>query len=178
MQKRSSWSRSSWWCDHWSVKSDILECEVKWVLGSITTNKASGGDGIPVELFQILKDDTVKVLHSICQQTWKTQQWPQDWKRSVFIPISKKGNAKECSNHHTIALISHASKVMLKILQARLQQYVNRELPYVLAGFRKGRGTRDQIANIQWIIKKARVPEKHLLLFYWLCQSLWLCGSQ
>ena len=106
------------------------------------------GDGIPVELFQILKDDAVKVLHSICKQIWKTQQWPQDWKRSVFIPIPKKGNAKECSNYHTIALISHASQVMLKILQARLQQYVNRELPDVQAGFRKGRGTRDQIANI------------------------------
>ena len=113
------------------LEPDILECEVKWVLESTTTNKASGGDGISVELFQILKDDVVKVLHSICQQIWKTQQWPQDWKRSVFIPISKKGNAKECSNYHTIALISHASKVMLKILQARLQQYVNRELPDV-----------------------------------------------
>ena len=111
-------------------------------------NKASGGDGIPVELFQILNDDAVKVPHSICQQIWKTQQWPQDWKRSVFIPISKKGNAKECSNYHTVALISHASKVMLKILQARIQQYVNQELPNVQAGFRKGRGTRDQIANI------------------------------
>ena len=110
-------------------------------------NKASGGDGIPVELFQILKDDAVKVLHSICQQIWKTQQWPQDWKRSVFIPIPKKDNAKECSNYHTIALISHASKVMFKILQARLQQYVNHELPNVQAGFRKGRGTRDQIAK-------------------------------
>ena len=128
---------------------DILECEVKWALGSITMNKASAGDGIPVERFQILKDDAVKVLHSVCQQTWKTQQWPQDWKRSVFIPISKKGNAKECSNYHTIALISHASKIMLKILQARLQQYVNHELPDVQAGFRKGRGTRDQIANIR-----------------------------
>ena len=104
------------------LEPDILECEVKWALESITTNKASGGDGIPVELFQILKDDAVKVLHSICQQIWKTQQWPQGWKRSVFIPIPKKGNAKECSNYHTIALISHASKVMLKILQARLQQ--------------------------------------------------------
>ena len=122
---------------------DILECEVKWALGSITMNKASGGDGIPAELFQILKNDTVKVLHSICQQIWKTQQWPQDWKRSGFIPIPKKGNAKECSIYHTIALISHASKVMLKILQARLQQYVNCELPDVQAGFRKGRGTRD-----------------------------------
>ena len=111
-------------------------------------NKASGGDGIPVELFQILRDDAVNVLHSICQQMWKTKQWPQDWKRSVFIPIPKKGNAKECSNYYTITLISHASKVMLKIIQARLQQYVNHELPDVQAGFRKSRGTRDQIANI------------------------------
>ena len=117
-------------------------------------NKASGSDGIPVELFQILKDDAVKVLHSICQQIWKTQQWPQDWKRSIFIPIPKKGNAKECSNYCTITLISQSSKVMFKILQARLQQYVNRELPDVQAGFRKGRGTRDQIANICWIIEK------------------------
>ena len=123
-------------------------------------NKAGGGDGIPVELFQILNDDAVKGLHSICQQIWKTQQWPQDWKTSVFIPISKKGNAKECSNYHTIALISHTSKVMLKILQARLQQYVNCELPDVQAGFRKGRGTRDQIANICWIIEKAREFQK------------------
>src|SRR5574340_1008021 len=113
------------------LEPDILECEVKWPLGSDATNKASGGDGIPVELFQILKDDAGKVLHSICQQIWKTHQWPQDWKRAVFIPVSKKGNAKECSNYRTIALISHASKVMLKILQARLQQYVNRELPDV-----------------------------------------------
>ena len=117
------------------LQPDILECEVKWALGSITMNKASGGDGIPVELFQILKDDAVKVLHSICQQIWKTQQWSQDWKRSVFIPIPKKVNAKECSNYPTIALISHASKVMLKILQARLQQYMNQELPDVQAGF-------------------------------------------
>ena len=144
------------------LEPDILECEVKWALESITTNKASGGDGIPVELFQILKDDAVKVLHSICQQIWKTQQWPQDWKRSVFIPIPKKGNAKECSNYRTIALISHASKVMLKILQARLQQYVNRELPDVQAGFRKGRGTRDQIANICWIMEKAREFQKNI----------------
>ena len=111
-------------------------------------NKASGGDRIPAELFQILKDDAMKVLHSICQQIWKTQQWPQYWKRSVFIPIPKKGNAKECSNYHTIALISHVSKIMLNILQARLQQYVNCEFTDVQAGFRKGRGTRDQIANI------------------------------
>ena len=130
------------------LEPDILESEVKWTLGSITTNKASGGDGIPGELFQILKEDAVKVLHSMCHQIWKTQQWPQDWKRLVFIPIPKKANAKECSNYHTIALISHASKVMLKILQARLQEYVNRELPDVQARFRKGRGTRDQIANI------------------------------
>ena len=111
------------------LEPDILECEIKRALGSITTNKASGGDGIPVELFQILQDDVVKVLHSICQQIWKTQQWPEDWKRSVFIPISKKGNDKECSNYHTNAFISHTSKVMLKILQARLQQYVNRQIP-------------------------------------------------
>ena len=141
---------------------DILEYEVKWALGSITTNKVSGGDGIPVELFQILKDDAVKVLHSICQQSWKTQQWPQDWKRSVSIPIPKKGNAKECSNYHTTALISHTSKVMLKILQAGLQQYVNHELPDVQAGFRIGRGTRDQIANIHWIIRKAREFQKNI----------------
>ena len=138
---------------HTQLEPDILECEVRWALGSITMNKASRGDGIPVELFQILKDDAVKVLHSICQQIWKTQQWPQDWKRSVFIPIPKKGNAKECSNYCTIALISQAGKVMLKILQARILQYVNRELPDVQAGFRKGRGTRDQIANICWIIE-------------------------
>ena len=130
-------------------------------------------------VFQILKDDAVKVLHSICQQIWKTQQWPQDWKWSVFIPIPKKGNANECSNNRTIALISHTSKVMLKILQARLQQYMNHELPDVQLGFRKGRGTRDQIANICWIVKKSkRVPEKHLFLLYWLCQSLWPCGTQ
>ena len=146
------------------LEPDILECEVKWALGSITMSKASGGDGILVELFQILKDDAVKVRHSICQQIWKTQQWPQDWKSSVFIPIPKKGNAKECSNYHTIALISRASKVVLKILQARLQQYVNHELPDVQAGFRKGRGTRDQIANICWIIEKARECQTNMLL--------------
>ena len=121
------------------LEPDILECEVKWALGSITTNKASGGDGIPAELFQILKDDAIKLLHTICQPIWKTQQWSQDWKRSVFILIPQKCNIKECSNYCTTALISHASKVMLKILQARLQQYVNRELPDVQAGFRKGR---------------------------------------
>ena len=125
-----------------NLKPDILECEVKWALESITTNKASGGDRIPVELFQILKDDAVKELHSICQQIWETQQWPHDWKRSVFIPIPKKGNGKECSNYHTIALISHARKVMLKILQARLQQYVNREL-----------------TDVQLVLEKAEEPE-------------------
>ena len=130
------------------LEPDILECEDKWVLGSITMNKASGGDGIPVELFQILKDDDIKVLLLICQQIWKTQQWPQDWKRSFFIPIPKKGNVKECSNYCTIVLVSHASKVKLKILQTRLQQYVNHEFLAVQAGFRKGKGTRDQIANI------------------------------
>ena len=124
------------------LEPDILECEVKWALGSITTNKASGGDGIPVELFQILKDDAVKVLHSICQQIWKTQQRPQDWKTSVFTPIPKKGNAKECSNYRTIALISHASKLMVKILQARLQHYVNPELP-----------------DVQEVLEKAEEPE-------------------
>ena len=143
------------------LEPDILECEVKGALETIATNKASGGDGIPVELLQILKDDAVKVLHSICHKIWKTQQWPQDWKRSVFIPIPKKGNAKESSNYRTIALISHASKVMLKILQARLQQYVNQELPDVQARFRKGR-TRSQIANIHWIIEKAREFQKNI----------------
>ena len=144
------------------LEPDMLECEVKWALGSITMNKASGGDGTPVELFQILKDDAVKVLHSICQQIWKTQQRPQDWKRSVFILIPKKGNAKKCSNSCTIAFISHASKVMLKILQARLQQYVNHELPDVQAGFRQGRGTRDQIANNCWIRGEAREFQKSI----------------
>ena len=130
-------------------------------------SKASGADGIPVELFQILRDDFVKMLLSICQYTCKTQQWLQDWKRSVFIPIPKKDNAKECSNYCTIALISHTSKVMLKMLQVRLQQYMNCELPDVQAGFRKGRGTRDQIANICWAIKKAReFQKKHLFLLY------------
>ena len=139
------------------LEPNILECDVKWALGSITMNKASGGDGIPVELFQILKDYAVKVLHSIWHQIWKTQQWSaQDWKRSVFIQIPKKGNAKDDSNYCTIVLISHASKVMFNILQARLQQDVNRELPNVQSGFRKGRGNRDQISNIRWIIEKAR----------------------
>ena len=134
-------------------------------------NKASGNDGIPVEIFQILKVEAVKTLQLTRQQIWKTQQWPQDWKRSAFIPITKKGNDKECSNYRTIALVSHASKVMLNILQARLQQYVNCELPDVQAGFRKGKGTRDQIVYIHWIIEKAREfqgkkKKKHLLLLY------------
>ena len=133
------------------LEPDFLEFKVRWTLGGITMNKASGGGGIPVELFQILKDDALKVLHSICQQIWKTQHWPQDWKRSVFIPIPK-GNAKECSNYCMTALISHTSKLMLKILQARLHQYVNRELPYIQIRFRIGRGTSDHITNIHWII--------------------------
>ena len=144
------------------LEPGILECEVKWALESITTNKASGGDEIPVELFQILKHDAVKVLNSIFQQIWKTQKWPQHWKRSLFIQIPKKGNAKECSNYHTIALIPNASKVMLKILQARHQQCVNCAIPDVQAGFTKGRGTRDQIANICWIMDKAREFQKNI----------------
>ena len=148
-----------------TLEPNILECEVKWI--GVTMNKACGRDGIPDKLFQILKDDIVKVLHSICHQIWKTQQWPQEWKRSVFIPVPKKGNAKECSNYHTTALNSHASKVMLKVLQARLQQHMNCELPDVQADSRKGRGTRDQIANICWIIEKAReFQKKHLFLLY------------
>ena len=166
------------------LEPDILECEVKWALESITRNKASGGDRIPVELFQILKDDAVKVLHSIWQQIWKTQQWLQDWKRSVFIPVPPKGNAKECSIYRTIALISHASEVMLKILQARLQQYMNREHPDGQAGFRKARGTRDQIANICWIMEKETEFQKNIYFcfidyakaFVWItinCGKFW-----
>ena len=142
------------------LEPDIPECKVKQALGSITMNKASGGDGIPAELFQILKDDAVKVLHSICQQIWKIQQWPQGRKR--FIPNPRKKNAKECSNYHTIVLISHVSKVMLKILQARFQQYLNLDLSNVQAGFRKGTGTRDQIANICWITGKIREFQKNI----------------
>ena len=143
------------------LKPDILEYEVKLALGKITKNKASGGDEIPVELFQTLKDDAVKVLHSICQQIWKTQQWPQDWERSAVVtPIPKKGNAKECSNYHIVVLISHASEFMLKILPASHQQYMNQELPDVQTGFRNGRGIRDQIANIHWLIEKPREFQK------------------
>ena len=144
------------------LEPDILECEVKWTLGSFTTNKASGGDGIPAELFQILKDAAAKLLHSICQQIWKTQQWPQDWKRSVFISIPKKGNVKECSNYHKTTLSSQTRKVMLNIPKARLQQYMNCELSYIQAAFSKIRGTRDQIANIRWIIEKAREFQKKI----------------
>ena len=159
------------------LEPDILECEVKQALESIAMNKTSGGEGIPTELFQILKDDADRLLHSMCQQIWRTQQWPQEWKRPVFIPVPKKGNMEKCSNYHTFALISHANKVMLKVLQARLQQYVNQELPDVQAGFRKGRGTRDQIANICWIIEKGREFQENIYS-HWLCQSLCLCGSQ
>ena len=158
------------------LEPDILECKVKWALGNIPTNKASESDRIPAELFQILKDDAVKVLHSICQQIWKTQQWPQDWKSSVFIPIPKKDNNKEYPNYCTVELILHASKV---IPQAMFQQYINQELPDVPAVLRKGRGTRDQIANFSWLHRKSKwAPKTHLLLLYWLCQNLWLCESQ
>ena len=157
------------------LEPDILECEVKWALGNITMNKASGGDEVAVELFHILKDDAVEVLHSVCQQIWKAQQWPQDWKRSmsVFIPVSKKGNAKECSDYPTVALISHASKVMLEVLQAGLRQYMNRELPGVQAGFTKGRGIRDQIGSS----KKQGSCIKTSLTALLTIQSFSLCGS-
>ena len=159
------------------LEPDILEGKVKWTLRSTTMNTASGGDRILVELFQILKDDAVKVLHSICQQIWKTQQWPQDWKRSVFIPIPKKGNAKECSDYCTIALISHASKVMLKILQARPQQYVNREFPDVQVGFSKGRGTRDQMSTSVGSSKKQESSRKTATSALLITPKP-LCGSQ
>ena len=145
------------------LEPDILECEVKWALGSITKNKASGVDGIPIELFQILKDDAVKVMHSVCLQIWKTQQGPYDQQSSAFIPIPKKGSTKECSNYGTVALTSHASKVMLKILQARLKQYMDHELPDIQAGFRKGRRTRNQIANIIHHRESKEIIEKYLL---------------
>ena len=138
----------------------------RWALRNTTVNKASGCDKIPAELFRPLKDDAIKVLHSLCQQIWKTQQWPQDWKRSILIPVSKKGSTKECANHQAIAFISHANKVMLKILHAGFQHYVNRELPVVPAGFRKGRGTRDQIANIRWFIEKVREFQRNIYLCF------------
>ena len=150
----------------------LLICEVKWALGSITTNKTSGGDEIPVKRLQILKDDAVKALHSIYQQIWKTQQWPQGWKRSVFISIPKKGNAKECVNYHTIALISHTSKITLKNLQARLQMNCSSWI------YKRQRNQRSNCQHLLDHRKSKRVPEKYLLLLYWLRQSLWLCGSQ
>ena len=161
---------------------DILECEVNWVLRSTAVNKASGCDEIPAKLFRSLKDDAVKVLHSLCQQIWKTQQWPQDWKKSILIPIPRKGSTKEYANHQTIALISHASNVMLKILHARLQHYVNQELPDVQVGLRKGRGTRDQTANISWIIEEVRGFQKNVCLcfIYYAKAFVWImtnCGK-
>ena len=147
-------------------ESDILECEVRWSLRSSAINKASGCDEIPAELFKSLKDDAIKALHSLCQQIWKTQQWPQDWKRSILIPIPRKVSTKQCDNHWTTALVSHARKVMLEILHARLQHYANQEHPDVQAGFRKGRGTKDQIANICWIIEKAREFQRNIYLFH------------
>ena len=159
------------------LEPDILECEVKWALGSITTNKASGDDGIPVELFQILEDDAVKFLHSVCQQIWKTQQWPQDGKRSVFIPIPKRQCQRIFKLLH-IAPISHARKLMHKILQARLQQYTNHELPNVQVGWRKGRGNKIKLLKSVGSQKKQESSRKHLLLLYWLHQSFWLCRSQ
>ena len=152
-------------CGH-SPRTRQPECEFKWAWRSITMNKVTGGNGIPVELFQKLKDAAAKVLHSICQQIWKTQRWLQDWKRSVFIPIPKKGNAKGCSNYHTTQLISHGNKVMFKILQATFQQYVNWKLPNVQFGFRKGRGIRDQIASICWIKEKAREFQRNIYFFF------------
>ena len=159
------------------LEPEILECEIKWCLGSITTNKASGGDGITVELFQILKDDAVIVLHSICQKIWKTRQWPQDWKRSIFIPIPKKGNPKECSNYCTIVLISQASKVLLKILQTRLPQYMNHELPDLQAGLEKAEEWEIILPTSYGPLKKQENSRK-THTFYGLRQSLWLCGSQ
>ena len=149
------------------LQPDVLQCEVKWVLRSITTNKAGGGDGLPIELVRILKADAVKSLHSTCQQMWKMQQWPQDWKRSVFILIPKKSNATECSNYHTVVLISHGSKVMLKILQARIQQYVNRELSDVQIWVEKRQ--KNQRSNCQHLLdhrESKEIPEKNLLLLH------------
>ena len=158
------------------LESDILDYEVKWVFRSIIVNKASGGDGNPAELFKILSDDAVKVLHPY-QQIWKTQQWPQDWKRLVFIPILKNGNAKECSDYHTVEVISHASKVMLRILQAMLQQSLKQELPDVQAGCQRGRRTRNQVANIYWIMEKARVFQKNICFFDYAKAFVWITTS-
>ena len=157
------------------LEPDTLECKVKWALESITMNEASEGDEIPVDLFQILKDDTAKVVHSKCQKMWKTQQQPEDWKRLVFIPILKKGNAKECLNNCTSALISPASKVTLKMLQTKLQQYVNCEILDVPAGFRKGRGSKDQIANIHWIIEKQESFRKNIYFCFIDCAKAFDC---
>ena len=156
-------------------ESDFLESEVKWALGSTSVNKASGCDGIPVELFKTLKDDAIKVLHSICQQICKTQQWPQDWKMSILIPIPKKGITNECASLRTVALISHDRKVMLKILHARHQHYENQEFPDVPAGFKKGRGTRDQIANICWIIENATEFQKNIYLCFFNYTKAFYC---
>ena len=161
------------------LEPDILECEVKWALGSITTNKASGGDGIPVELFQILKDDALKVLHSICQQIWKTQQWLQDWKKSVSFLSQRKAMPKNFqTTTHSIALISHTSKVMFKIRQVRVQQYMTQEIPDVQAEFRKGRGTKDQISTIRWIIEKARYFQKNIYFCFIDYTKAFDCRSQ
>ena len=160
------------------LEPDILECKVKWTLGSITTNKASGGDGIPVELFQILKDNAVKVLHSICQHIWKTQQWPQDWKGSVFIPIPKKGNVKDCSNYCTIALISHASKVCSKFSKPGFSNTWTVNSHIFKLVLEKAEEPEIKLPTSAGSSKKAREFQKNLFLLYWLCQSLWMCGSQ
>ena len=161
------------------LEPGILEWEIKWSLGNITTNKASGGDGIPAELFQILKDDAVKVLHSICQQIWKTQKWPQDWKRSIFIPVPNKGNAKECSKYCTITLITHTSKVMLKILQAScFNSSWTMNFQMFKLVLEKAEEPEIKLPTSAGSSKKQESPEKHLLLLYWLCQSLWLCGQK
>ena len=162
VQKRSKWTGLLWSGVISHPEPDILESKVKWALETTAVNKTSGCDGIRVEQFKTTKDDAIKVSHSTCQQIWNTQQWPQDWKRSVLIPIPKKGSTNECANHQTISLISHVSKDMLKILHARLQHYVNQELPDVQAGLRKRRRTRDQIANIYWIIDKTREFQKNI----------------
>ena len=160
------------------LEPDILNCEVKWALGGITMNKASGGDGIPVELSQIVKDDAVKVLHSTCQRIWNTQQWPQDWKWSVFIPIPKKGKAKECSNYHTIALISHASKVCSKFSKPGFNSTWTMNFLMFKLVLEEERNQKSNCHHPLDHGKSKRVPEKHIFLLYWLCQSLWLCGSQ
>ena len=160
------------------LEPDILECKVRWALESITMNKASGGDGIPVELFQILIDDAVKAPHSICQQIWRTQQWPQDWKRSVFIPIPKKGNAKECSNYCTIALISHTSRKCSKFSKPGFSNTWTKIFQMSKLDLKRQRNQRSNCQHLMNYWKRKTVPEKHLFLLCWLCQSLWLCGSK